>query len=217
MYDILIMMLAYLLGSIPFGLVVARLYGVSDIRSVGSGNIGATNVMRSVGRFPALLVTILDIAKGTVAVIIAGVFGGYLLGELEYLKLAAGLFAILGHIFPIFLKFKGGKGINTALGVFITVLTLPTLIGVALFIISVTITKFVSLGSILGSISLPVTVYIFGILSPNHYHPVYLPVTVIFAILAIFTHRTNIRRLIKGAENKFSFHSKTSSEIKDCG
>ena len=217
MYDILIILLAYLLGSIPFGLVIARLYGVADIRLVGSGNIGATNVMRSVGRFPALLVTILDIAKGAVAVIIAGSFGGLLLGDIEYLKLAAGFFAIFGHIFPIFLKFKGGKGINTALGVFITLLTLPIFIAITAFIITVSISKFVSLGSILGSFSLPVTVYITTLIAPDKYHPIYLPVTIIFAILAIFTHRSNIKRLLKGDENRFSFHSKATSEVKDCG
>ncbi|MCP4705865.1 MAG: glycerol-3-phosphate 1-O-acyltransferase PlsY, partial [candidate division Zixibacteria bacterium] len=175
MYDILIILLAYLLGSIPFGLVIARLYGVSDIRSVGSGNIGATNVMRSVGKFPALLVTILDITKGTIPVIIAGVFGGQLLGDIEYLKLTAGLFAILGHVFPIFLMFKGGKGINTAFGVFITLLTVPTLIGVGVFILSVFISKFVSLGSILSSMSLSISVYILNTLNNSGYHPVYLP------------------------------------------
>lgn len=217
MFDILIILFAYFLGSIPFGLVVARLYGVSDIRSVGSGNIGATNVLRTAGLFPAILVTVLDIGKGTMAVIIAGIFGGYLLGDIEYMKLVTGFFAIIGHIFPVFLKFKGGKGINTAFGVFITLLTVPTMIGVVLFIISVVITKFVSLGSILGSLSLPITVYTIRILSPDRYHPVYLPVTIIFAILAIFTHRTNIRRLVNGAENKFSFHSKAASEVKDSG
>jgi len=209
MYDILIILLAYLLGSIPFGLVIARLYGVSDIRSIGSGNIGATNVLRTAGIFPALLVTILDIAKGTLAVIMAGIFGGYLLGDIEYLKLAAGLLAILGHIFPIFLKFKGGKGINTALGVFISLLTIPTLIALVVFIISMVISRYVSLGSILASLSLPVTVFALGILSPDRYHPVYFPVTIIFAILIFFTNRTNIKRLVNGAENKFSFHSKS--------
>ncbi len=217
MYDILIILLAYLLGSIPFGLIVARLFGVTDIRLVGSGNIGATNVMRMTGVFPGILVTVMDIGKGTLAVMLAGSFGGYLLGELEYLKLAAGLFAILGHIFPIFLKFKGGKGINTALGVFITLLTLPTLIGIILFILSVVITKFVSLGSILGSLSLPITVFIFKMLNPGQYHTVYLPVTIIFAVLAVFTHRANIKRLINGTENRFSLHSKVSAEVKDSG
>ena len=217
MYDILIILLAYLLGSIPFGLVIARLYGVSDIRTVGSGNIGATNVMRTVGKIPALLVTILDIAKGTVAVLIAGIFGGMLLGDIEYLKLAAGFFAIFGHIFPVFLKFKGGKGINTALGVFITLLTIPIFISIAIFVVVVFISKFVSLGSILGSLSLPITVFIISIISPDRYHPVYLPVTIVFAFLVIFTHRANIKRLLSGAENRFSFRSKSSSEVKDCG
>ncbi len=217
MYDLLIILVAYLLGSIPFGLIVARLFGVSDIRSVGSGNIGATNVLRTAGIFPALLVTILDIAKGTFAVIIAGTFGGYLLGDIEYLKLVAGLLAILGHIIPIFLKFRGGKGINTALGVFISLLTMPTLIALAVFIISVVISRYVSLGSILASLSLPITVFALRILSPDRYHPIYLPVTIIFAILVIFTHRTNIKRLVKGAENKFSFHSKAPLEVKENG
>ncbi|RKX20952.1 MAG: acyl-phosphate glycerol 3-phosphate acyltransferase [Candidatus Zixiibacteriota bacterium] len=217
MYDILILLLAYLFGSIPFGLVITRLFGVPDIRSVGSGNIGATNVLRTAGIFPALLVTLLDIAKGTLAVIIAGSFGGYLLGDIEYLKLVAGLLAILGHVFPIFIGFRGGKGINTALGVFITLLIIPTLIALAIFIISVVITRYVSLGSILASLTLPISIFVLKTLNPGQYHPVYLPVTVIFAVLAIFAHRTNIKRLVNGVENKFSFRSKPASEAEDYG
>ncbi len=118
-YEAAAIVAAYLLGSIPFGLLIPRLYGVGDIRKVGSGNIGATNVLRACGVSGALIVTVLDIAKGAGPVIAAGILfkdGGYL--NHDYLGLIVGMAAVIGHIYPLYLVFEGGKGVNTALGVF---------------------------------------------------------------------------------------------------
>ena len=217
MIDILVVLIAYLLGAIPFGLIIARFYGIEDLRAVGSGNIGATNVLRSAGVIPALLVTILDIAKGIAAVLIARYFGGALFADTEYLVLLAGLAAIIGHIFSIFVNFRGGKGVNTALGVFVTLLPVPTLIALGMFIITVLIGRYVSLGSIIAAITLPAAIIIMEYFRLAVFHEVYLPVTIILALLIIFTHRSNIKRLMSGSENRFSFHSKARMEANQNG
>lgn len=217
MIDVLVVSVAYLLGAIPFGLIVARLYGVADLRTVGSGNIGATNVLRSAGVIPALLVTILDIAKGIAAVLVARYVGGVLFADTEYVVLLAGLAAIIGHIFSIFVNFRGGKGVNTALGVFVTLLPVPTLIALGMFIVTVLISRYVSLGSLVAAITLPAAIIIMEYLKLTRFHQIYLPVAIILALLIIFTHRSNIKRLMSGSENRFRFHSKAPMEANQNG
>ena len=136
MYDLALIIIGYLIGAIPFGYLIPKLFGVTDIRTVGSGNVGATNAYRGAGPVAGILVLIFDIGKGVAVVILArSVTNSYL--PSEYLILAAGMAAILGHIFTIFLSFKGGKGVNTALGVMITILTFEVLAALVIFIIVV--------------------------------------------------------------------------------
>ncbi len=167
--------------------------------------------MRSAGLVPALLVTFFDIAKGAIAVLIASVSGALLFGDPEYIKFISGIAAIVGHIFPVFIKFRGGKGVNTALGVFITLLPYATLIALGIFVAVVAISGYVSLGSILAAISLPIIILIGEYSGMSQFHQIYLPFTIFMAILIIAAHRVNIRRLIDGVESKFSFHSKSSA------
>lgn len=214
MYDFLIVLAGYIVGSIPFSLLIARMFGVPDLRKVGSGNTGATNVMRTAGKIPALIAAIFDIGKGAAAVLVAAKFGGSYFGDLEYLKLLAGIAAIVGHIFPVFLRFKGGKGVNTALGVFMTLLTVPTLIAFGIFIITVSVSRYVSLGSILAAVSLPVILILCDIFDIGTFHKIYLLVTVLLALMILITHRSNIRRLLSSSENKFSFQKKSTAEVK---
>ncbi len=217
-YIVLYIMAAYLVGAIPFGLIIPKLYGTPDIRKVGSGNVGATNVYRACGASGALIVTLLDIAKGAVPVLLAGaVYTNRIPIESEYFRLAVGFAAILGHIFPPYLKFKGGKGVNTALGVFVTLIPIPTLIALGSFIIVVAITKYVSLGSIVAAGVL------FGVILVMRYgglgtiHPVYVPTGLAIFVLILLTHRSNLGRLFKGTENRFSFRKSEHREAGENG
>ncbi|MEW5924591.1 MAG: glycerol-3-phosphate 1-O-acyltransferase PlsY [Candidatus Zixiibacteriota bacterium] len=211
MYDIFAIAGGYVLGSIPFALIITRLFGVKDIRTVGSGNIGATNAWRAAGPAAGILVSVGDIGKGILAVLLALLMPESELGFAN-LELIAGIAAVLGHVFPVFLGFRGGKGVNTALGVMIMILPIETLIALAGFILTVAISRFISLGSVLAAIFLFLAVlasYIF------HFHPVpllYLIMAGLVMILIVITHRTNIARLLSGSENKFNFHSKRAGE-----
>ncbi len=207
MYDILTILTSYLIGAIPFGFLIPKFFGVADIRRVGSGNIGATNAYRSAGPVAGILVLICDIGKGVAAVMLARLMPGTVI-PLEYLLFAAGMAAILGHIFTIFLGFKGGKGVNTALGVMITILPLETLVGLVVFIIVVSFTRYISLGSILAASALFLLTFIEWLFKIKELHPVYIVVIFLLAVLIIFSHRSNIKRLLDGNENRFSFHTK---------
>ncbi len=187
----LILIVAYVLGSIPFGIISARVFGGADPRTMGSRNIGATNVRRSAGKPAAILTLILDILKGALPVLAARALG------LPYAFVAAaGLLAFLGHLYPLFLGFKGGKGVATACGVMFVLSPLATLIALAVFIITAAIKRYVSLASILAAASLPVSLYV--LCGPGEY----LVLGFIIAIFVIFRHRANIKRLLSGKENK---------------
>jgi glycerol-3-phosphate acyltransferase PlsY len=216
MTEMLAILLGYFLGSIPFGFLIPKLYGIKDIRKVGSGNIGATNVWRIAGPIPAILVLIGDVGKGVLAVTISSYLASGLV-EIEYLKLASGFAAIMGHIIPIFLLFKGGKGVNTALGVMTSLLPIPALISLIVFIAVVMISRYISLGSIIAAIALVAIVVVEKIFLLRDIHPVYIPVSILLALLIIFTHRSNIGRLLAGTENRFQLHSKKSSGVKKNG
>ena len=206
MTDYGLILVAYLLGSIPFGLLFPKIYGVPDIRKHGSGNVGATNVMRTVGVVPGLLVMAGDIGKGVAAVLVAGQFGNGVIA-VQTLYLLAGLAAIIGHIFPIFLKFKGGKGVNTALGVMLMLMPAAAMSGLAAFIVTVLISRYISLGSIIASLVF-FGVVLLGYLTDFMIVPLlYLIVAAIVPVLIIVAHRSNIKRLVSGTENRFSFHS----------
>ncbi|MGM9613411.1 MAG: glycerol-3-phosphate 1-O-acyltransferase PlsY [Butyricicoccus sp.] len=187
---------AYLLGSLSFAIIICKLTLGKDIRAYGSGNAGLTNAYRTMGAGKTLLVLFGDIAKAAAALAIGGLLAG-MMG-----KLVAGIFVILGHVFPVYFGFRGGKGVLVGATMLVFLDWRIFLAALVLFIISVALTKWVSLGSILGAISFPISMQIF-------YGDVRL--TVIAALMAaavVFMHRSNIKRILSGTENRFSFHSK---------
>jgi glycerol-3-phosphate acyltransferase PlsY len=181
---------AYILGSVPFGMLVARLKGI-DIQKTGSGNIGATNVLRAVGKGPALLTLIGDSMKGAIAVIICRQFM-----EGEFLEGTVGISAVLGHLYPIFLSFKGGKGVATGFGVSAAYNPVPSLAALAVWIIVAFSFRYSSLSAITAFLSLPVFFVLFG--SSN----VKIFFAIILAFLIILRHKSNIERLLNGTEAK---------------
>src|SRR5271155_2373986 len=191
---------AYLLGSVPFGLLVGSVFGGRDVRKAGSGNIGATNVSRVAGPFAGILTLLLDAAKGSVAVLAAA----RLTEDSATWMMVAGLLALLGHCYPLWLHFKGGKGVATAAGVFLVLCPLALLSALTIFILVVIFWRFVSLGSLAAAAAIPLLVYF---LWAPHHAP---PLVVIFGSLAICTlviykHDANMQRLVTGTEAKFSF------------
>lgn len=189
---ILIIALSYLVGSIPFGVIIGRVLKGVDIRDSGSGNIGAANAIRTLGLVPGILVLLLDIAKGVFAVYLST----HLMPKefIHLMNVAAGLTAIIGHNYSIFLKFKGGKGIATSFGVFVALNWQIALICLATYIIIVAITRYSSLGSLSGTFAMPVCMYIF------HQPVEYFWFSVIAAAFAFYKHKENIKRLLKGEE-----------------
>jgi glycerol-3-phosphate acyltransferase PlsY len=182
---------AYLIGSIPFALLLARHWGATDLRQVGSGNLGAANVMRASGVTAGVLVAILDITKGACSVMLAERLSGNAAAPA-----AAGLAAIVGHIYPVWLRFRGGKGVATACGVFsvLTPLAIPP--ALAIFLVTVALTKYISLGSLLATIALPPLAYAMG--SPA---PAVITASAA-AVIIIFRHRSNLARLRTGTERR---------------
>jgi len=200
--------IAYLLGSIPFGLIVARSRGI-DIRTVGSGNIGATNVLRSVGKSWGILTLFLDALKGLIPALIFPLLAeaageAFAINNYDILKVSCGCVAVLGHNFPIFLKFKGGKGIATTAGALIGIAPAALGIGLIAFALAFGISRMVSMGSIIAAATIPVAAWLLyidqGLLIPI--------VLTILGLLAIWRHRANIGRIIKGKENRISFKKK---------
>ena len=187
---------AYLLGSLSFAIIVSKLTLGKDIRNYGSGNAGLTNAYRTMGAKKTLLVLLGDIAKGAAAVSIGMVLAG------PVGKLTAGIFVILGHMFPLYFGFKGGKGV--LVGAVMLAFFDWRVFGIAfvLFLLSVIVTKWISLGSILGAVSFPITTWVF-------YRDLVLTAMALgMAAVVVFMHRSNIGRIIRGKENKFSFKSK---------
>jgi glycerol-3-phosphate acyltransferase PlsY len=190
--------LGYLLGSVPFGLLIARWWKGIDIRQAGSGNIGATNVFRVCGRAAGSTVFVLDVLKGLVPPLVGGAFhfsSPWIIG--------AALAAIMGHVYSIFLKFKGGKGIATGLGAFLGVAWQVGLLGLGIFAAMLAIFRMVSVASIFGALSLPFSMYYFY---PGDKYR--LAMAVIAAIIGVYKHRSNIQRILAGTESRVSFKRK---------
>ena len=182
--------LAYLIGSIPFGLIITKLAGVGDIRAIGSGNIGATNVMRTGKKHLALLTFLLDAGKGVLAIKLVQ----YTYSP-DYAQIA-GLFAVIGHIFPIWLKFKGGKGVATTIGVLLAINLVLAGVVCAIWLGSFAVTKVSSLSALISIGYSSIAAYLF-----DSYVTAIL--CLCLAVLIIFTHRTNIARIIQGTEGSF--------------
>jgi glycerol-3-phosphate acyltransferase PlsY len=181
--------LGYLLGSIPFGLLVTKLAGTEDIRKIGSGNIGATNVLRTGNKFLAVLTLLGDMLKGTLAVLLAGQFGG------ADAAMAAGLAALVGHLFPVWLGFKGGKGISTYIGVALGLFWPAALIFCVLWLAVAASTRYSSVASLSGSLVTPAFVWQQG-------HPLLAGLFAVMTVLVWFMHRGNIMRLKAGTEGR---------------
>jgi glycerol-3-phosphate acyltransferase PlsY len=187
--------LSYLLGSVPIGYIYARARGV-DLRKIGSGNIGATNVYRAFGKAPAIVIFWLDVAKGLIAVVfIARLGAGW-----EYTATLCGLAAIAGHVTSPVLKGRGGKGVATAVGVFLGLAPLATAICLGIWAVLFASFRYVSLGSITGAVALPVLIWL---LDRDGYRssPVFY-FALLVAVLVVVTHRANVRRLMAGTENR---------------
>jgi acyl phosphate:glycerol-3-phosphate acyltransferase len=199
----LIPVAAYLLGSIPFGLLIVKALGGPDIREIGSGNIGAANVARNAGKLAGILTLVFDAAKGYFAVWLAS---RYAVGNIRWMMVAA-VFAVIGHMFPAWLGFKGGKGVATGLGVFIPICWQAVAAGVALWLLVVIFWRYSSLGSISAAAALPLLVYL--LYAPGHAPPEIVTFgTVVIAVLVIFKHHTNIERLIAGEEPRLGAQPK---------
>ncbi len=196
----LILPLAYLLGSIPFGVLIVKALGGPDIRAIGSGNIGAANVARNAGKFAGILTLLLDAGKGYAAVWLAGYFTH---GNMRWMMIAA-VCAVIGHIFPIWLGFKGGKGVATGLGVFLPICWQAVAAAVVLWLAVVIFWRYSSLGSISAAVALPIFVYL--LYAPGHAPPEYVTLgTVVISLLVLIKHRPNIARLIAGEETRLNF------------
>jgi glycerol-3-phosphate acyltransferase PlsY len=201
--------LAYLLGSIPFGLLIAKAHG-KDLRSIGSGNIGATNVSRALGRKWAYVCFVLDVLKGMVPMLAMMLIADPQGTAMLFLWLVVGCAAIAGHIFPIYVKFQGGKGVATSFGVALGLwpyYTICALFAVAVWIILVLIWRYVSLASIIASVSFPIVlISAMAVKQSWDLHVLWplLVAAVAIPLMVIIRHRENIRRLIAGTENKIS-------------
>jgi|SRR5579864_316109 len=194
---------AYLLGSIPFGLVLARLFGGTDVRKQGSGNIGATNVARVVGPLAGILTLVLDAAKGAVAVLIAE----RLSNDSATWMMIAAFAALLGHCYSIWLNFKGGKGVATAAGVFLVLSPLAFLGSIILFLLVAIFWRYISLASLSAAAAMPLLIYLLW--APHHAPPPVITFgTLAVALLIVYKHDANIQRLLQGEEPKFSLSKK---------
>ncbi len=202
---IIVAIIAYLLGSISFSVIISKKMAGFDVRQKGSGNAGTTNVLRSVGKKAAIITLILDVLKGVVAILVA-----YIVGKIannldkSLLIQIAGIAVIIGHTFPIFFGFKGGKGIATSLGVLLMTNWNIGLICLVFALVLMVLTRIVSLGSIAAAILFPVLI----IFMPSNNYIVegnYIVYSIILAVLVIYNHRANVKRLLNGTENKLDF------------
>jgi acyl phosphate:glycerol-3-phosphate acyltransferase len=182
---------AYLVGSVPFALLLSRRWGARDLRRIGSGNLGAANVLRASGVTAGVLVAMLDILKGAVSVMLAQRLSGDTAGSA-----AAGVAAIVGHVYPVWLRFRGGKGVATACGVFSVLTPLAVPPALAIFIATVWVTKYISLGSVMASIALPVIAYVSA--AP----PSIVAASCTTSALIVLRHRTSLWRVRAGTERR---------------
>jgi glycerol-3-phosphate acyltransferase PlsY len=210
--SVFIAVAAYLLGSIPVGYLLVRLFRHEDIRAIGSGNIGATNVLRSGGKGLGAATFLLDVIKGASAVYLGALLAAILLPNMAHrdAQALAALSAVLGHMFPVWLRFKGGKGVATGFGVFLVAAPLGALAAIAVFFLVLLITRYVSLASILGAASFPIFAW-FTVQGDRP--PFFIAVQFLIPMLIIAKHHQNIRRLLTGQESRFGASSqKTPSQ-----
>ncbi|AIQ13525.1 glycerol-3-phosphate 1-O-acyltransferase PlsY [Paenibacillus durus] len=202
-FEIVVIVVSYLLGSVSFSVLLARLIKGIDIRHYGSGNAGATNTLRVLGTGPAILVLVLDVLKGIIAVwlgVWAGGWGGWV-------SAACGIAAIIGHNWPLYFHFKGGKGIATTIGVMATLALVPALYAGIIAILSIVVTRYVSLGSLLFVALTPVFLLFTGFTYPV------LWTSLIIAVFAFWRHRTNIIKIAQRRENKIGSKSKGGKRV----
>jgi len=200
MIPVLVLAAAYFIGAIPFGYLLVRLTKGEDVRAHGSGNIGATNVLRTTGRALGVATLLLDIGKGALAVWLADLLLG---GSIQWMSLAA-LAVMAGHAYPIFLKFRGGKAVASFVGAFLYLTPVPLLTVLAVFVIAVAVTRFISLGSVLAAGFFPVAVLLIE-------HPPWIVLLCAFIAGAfiVLRHRSNMQRIHAGNENVFSFNGRS--------
>jgi len=191
MDKILLVVAAYLLGSIPFGYLIVRGKSGADIRETGSGGTGATNVSRRAGKAAGVLTLLLDAAKGSVAVLIARAVSGD-----DWVIAAAAIAVLVGHIFPVWLGFRGGKGVATGVGIFLVLAPIALLCASVVFVAIVVLTRYVSLGSMTAAVLIPVLVWL------QSDSQTLLVAAVAGAVLIVFAHRGNIQRLASGTESR---------------
>jgi glycerol-3-phosphate acyltransferase PlsY len=200
MKEFLLIIIAYIIGSIPTALIISRKYFGIDIREYGSGNMGATNAFRILGSKYGTLIMVLDVLKGIMAVGLFYLLPFYVSNEFERTNfmIALGLSAVIGHIFPVFADFKGGKGVATILGMLLAIQPIIALTCIGVFLVVLFLTRYVSLSSILGAIMLPICVLWIW----NEDEMTYRIFALLVAAMVIITHQKNISRIIKGAENR---------------
>ena len=197
--NVFLLLAAYLLGSIPFGLLLARIFGGKDVRQHGSGNIGATNVSRVAGPLAGILTLILDAGKGAAAVGIAAHFTSHSATAV----IIAGVAALVGHCFPVWLNFRGGKGVATALGVFFMLCSSATLAALLVFALTLAFWRYVSLASLAAAAAMPLLIYFLW--APGHAPPLAVSIGTLLATALIFyKHRGNLQRLTDGSEPKYA-------------
>ena len=207
---IIMAIIAYCIGSVNFSVIFSKKFAGFDVREKGSGNAGSTNMLRCVGKKAAALTLVCDILKGVVAIVIAIILGNMIDGlNRELLLQVAGVAVVLGHTFPIFFQFKGGKGVATSLGILLMSNWQIGLICLVFAIVLMALTRMVSLGSCAAAVLFPVlTLFIndhYTVLTEGKQGNVYLVYSIILAIIVLYNHRSNIKRILNGTENKLSF------------
>ena len=197
------LVIGYVCGSLPWGLWLGRAVRGVDVRTLGSGNLGATNVYRSLGRGIGIATLALDVAKGALPVLLVphGPLGREFPGGSEWCAIAVGAMAVVGHVWTMFAGFRGGKGVATAAGVLLSLAPMAMLYTVIVFVLTVTLTRYISLASIFGAATFPVAL---AVLSPRGVHQPVFGLGVMVALLLIVRHRDNIARLRRGEERRFS-------------
>ena len=210
---IIVAIIAYLIGSVNFSIIISKKMAGFDVREKGSGNAGTTNMLRSVGKKAALITLICDILKGVVSIGLAIILGNIVKNlDRELLLQIAGIAVVLGHTFPIFFGFKGGKGVATSLGVLLMSNWQIGLICLVFAIVLMALTRMVSLGSCAAAILFPIlTLFInehYTVLTEGKNGNVYFVYSIILAIIVLYNHRENIKRILSGTENKLSFSKK---------
>lgn len=201
----LVIVIAYLLGSVPFGYLIVRASKGGDIRQTGSGGTGATNVSRRAGKGAGILTLVLDALKGAAAVVIAGyIFRVEAPVPASWYVAGAAVAVVIGHMFPVWLGFRGGKGVATGVGVFLVIAPIAIAVAGLIFLLVVWMTRYVSLGSMLAALIVPVVIHIWSYAVPHTDPRPAFTCAVIIALLVILAHRPNIQRLIEGTESKFT-------------